>query len=729
MYRLTKPSSSSHHLITKSTHLLNFICPQSKLHTNYYKQPYSIIVTPLYTTTKQTNSLQSCRQYTFAKDVQTPGNDPIKATDIAPKQPESIDDGSKSVEPKQPLTLKEKLELASLKEKIVKNVKGIQCPGCGAAFQSESIEKPGYLKPEKLKEINEAKFAKPDLVLTELEPAIESLTKNDDSPVHLSPTKTNNNTGNKKTTLSEDEIHEIAKSIEDPDIRDLFLTSSEIDESLTADNDGNLIQPNNAENPFLPTRPQPPKPTVCKRCHDLKHHNKIANSESVDAWKENIISDPNALRFLKYEPNALIVVVCDIFDIPGSLIPNLGQFIGEAKPKSSSDDSSITYKKGKNDHRKRNIILVANKMDLLPKETHFERIANNWLRPIIKETLGSTLPLRSINFVSATKNLGIRELAETIQELRRPDEDVYLVGRANVGKSELVNSLLRISLRDPTKVKHDVMTANIPGTTSGVCKIPLEIFSKSLVPVGWKPASASSICVSKPHDNGHRFVYDTPGIFSSKSILNFLAFDELKDVVPNKRVVPLTYKIRPGQSICFGGLGRLDFVIPPELVPTITPSSDGGSSIETTEEATAEHKKKIKSLWISVTAFSRLPVHISKTTKVDDMFNNQIAKGLPAPALTPPYDLGKDRLLRYPPMRIGLEVDYVGQHKSMATTDIVFSGVGWFSLAGILPSQYTIKVRALSPFGTGIYQRKPMLPFEFKGKITKYTSNSRKTMI
>ncbi|KAJ1855788.1 nitric oxide associated protein 1 [Coemansia sp. RSA 1822] len=116
----------------------------------------------------------------------------------------------------------------------------------------------------------------------------------------------------------------------------------------------------------------------------------------------------------------MIVVVCDLFDIPGSLILHLDDIIGARHP----------------------VVLVVNKADLLPKDYH-EQCLIMWFKRFAKSL---ELNIQAIHLVSALKNLGVRELAADLTTRRRPGQNIYMVGRANVGKSELINALLRISI-------------------------------------------------------------------------------------------------------------------------------------------------------------------------------------------------------------------------------------------------------------------------------------------
>ncbi|KAJ2792997.1 hypothetical protein H4S07_007181, partial [Coemansia furcata] len=305
--------------------------------------------------------------------------------------------------------------------------------------------------------------------------------------------------GSSKKVLSEDEYKLAVSNIEDPELRAIFSG-----ESLSGAADPNIVSGSESD-PAISTESanaasfdalvaarlrrraeQGRDRIVCQRCHTLKHYSRVDRP-----WKEDTVSDPRSLTFLRYRTNLVAVVVCDLFDIPGSLIPHLGEFIGERHP----------------------VILVANKADLLPKDYHEERL-KMWFKRFTKDL---DLNIQSIHFVSALKNLGTRELAADITERRRAGQDIYMVGRANVGKSELINALLRISIGGS---KHRVLASHIPGTTMGLAAVPLRHFVKALVPAEGP----------RPQDR-QASLYDTPGVFSSKSITSHLTSEELKSAI------------------------------------------------------------------------------------------------------------------------------------------------------------------------------------------------------
>jgi ribosome biogenesis GTPase A len=105
----------------------------------------------------------------------------------------------------------------------------------------------------------------------------------------------------------------------------------------------------------------------------------------------------------------------------------------------------------------------------------------------------------------------------------------------NVGKSTLMNRLLeRLAADDVDKPekKREVTTSPYPGTTLDTISVPLG-------------------------DGG--FLIDTPGLIHGKRLIHFLVPEDLRRVVPRRRIRPKIYQLEPAQTLFFGGLARLDF--------------------------------------------------------------------------------------------------------------------------------------------------------------------------
>ncbi|KAJ1732539.1 nitric oxide associated protein 1 [Coemansia biformis] len=533
----------------------------------------------------------------------------------------------------------------------IAKAKAPQCPACGAVFQTDQRTAPGYLNEQKWKQVNQANLVSGLLPIADTHA---------DSPADI-PALAGG--GMRKGSaadgklLSDEAYLSIVRDIEDPTLR--AVAAGERVYGAADPDDAEPLRPEQGAGGALGAQAesfdalvaartrrraeQGRDRVVCQRCHSLKNYNRLERP-----WKEDVVSDPRVLRFLRYKPGILVVVVCDIFDIPGSLIPRLGEFVGERHP----------------------VILVANKADLLPRDYHKERVLM-WFKRFAK-SLG--VNIRSIHLVSALKNLGTRDLAADITGRRKTGQDVYMVGRANVGKSELINALLRISIGGSA---HRVLASHVPGTTMGLYGIPLRRFVKALVPVG----------DAAPQDR-QASLYDTPGIFGSKSIVGYLTNDELDMVVCRKRVAPFTFILGIGHSVMLGGLGRMDLVEGPERV--------------------------------YVTVFSAVRPHFTRIERADELVRRLQAGE--KTILRPPAGDG-ERLRWFPQQKLALEHEFAGLHRRHAALDVVFAGVGWVAVTGEFPRA---KIRAYSPFGAGVCVRPPMLPFEYK-RVSAHMSSMRKT--
>ncbi|KAJ1883470.1 nitric oxide associated protein 1 [Coemansia sp. RSA 1722] len=544
-------------------------------------------------------------------------------------------------------------------------IKAPQCPTCGAAFQTDHPGGPGYLNDKKWKQLNQAN-------LVQGLPTIEGSPEGSESADIPALTSSESNKGRSddgddgSKVLSKEQYEKIIRNLDDPELRAIFsgetvpgfvdpnnmvtlaAGSNPGGASSLEDSDNGQEKRAEPHSAIVASRlrrraEQGRDRIVCQRCYKLTHHNMVEGP-----WKKDIVSDPRSLKFLRYKANLVVVVVCDIFDLPGSMIPHLGEFIGERHP----------------------VILVANKVDLLPKDYHKERLTM-WFRRFARDL---DLNIQAIHLVSSLKNLGTRELAADISERRRAGQDIYMVGRANVGKSELINALLRISIGG---YQHKVLASHVPGTTMGLSGIPLRHFVKALVPVEG----------ARPQDRQAN-LYDTPGVFSNKSLVSLLTNEELKVALCSKRITPFTYILNLGQSVMLGGLGRIDLVKGPDFV--------------------------------YVTVFANIRPHFTRTQRAVELTERMQAGE--STVLRPPIG-DADRLKDFPKSQLAVEHTFEGTHKRNATLDVAFAGIGWVAVTGQFP-QATIQV--FTPNGMGVSIRPPMMPFEYK-KITPHTSSMRKT--
>ncbi|MEN2765917.1 ribosome biogenesis GTPase YqeH [Ornithinibacillus xuwenensis] len=233
---------------------------------------------------------------------------------------------------------------------------------------------------------------------------------------------------------------------------------------------------------------------LCKRCFRLKHYNEI---QDVSIHDDDFLKMVSSIR----DKNGLVVHIIDIFDVNGTMIKSLPRIVGNNP-----------------------ILLVGNKMDLLPKSTNRRKLIQ-WLRSSAKE-LG--LKVKDVFLISSVKGYGIEELTEQI-EYYRENRDVYIVGTTNVGKSTFINRLIKQSVGES-----DVITTSyFPGTTLGFIEIPLDDQSALI---------------------------DTPGIVNHEQIAHYISDHALKIITPNKEIKPRVYQLNAEQTLFIGGLARLDFI-------------------------------------------------------------------------------------------------------------------------------------------------------------------------
>lgn len=291
---------------------------------------------------------------------------------------------------------------------------------------------------------------------------------------------------------------------------------------------GIRLQSDSADKPgYIPASAAAREPAVCQRCFRIKHYNDAA-SPAVD--------QDDFLRLLAGigGTDSLVVHIVDLFDFEGSIISGLQRFVGNNP-----------------------VLLVVNKIDLLPKSTNFNRL-RNWVQ---KQAKAQGLRTVDVVLCSAAKRTGFDRVIEAIQTYRT-GRDVYVVGATNVGKSTLINRLIR----DYSDLDQELTVSRYPGTTLDAIRIPL--------------------------DDG-KSIIDTPGIVYPSRLTEAVPRGVLQSLLPEKPLKPLVYQLQDGQSLFFGALARFDFVKGERQSFTVYISqalSVHRTKLERADELYAEHK-------------------------------------------------------------------------------------------------------------------------------------------
>ncbi|KAB8127287.1 ribosome biogenesis GTPase YqeH [Gracilibacillus oryzae] len=244
---------------------------------------------------------------------------------------------------------------------------------------------------------------------------------------------------------------------------------------------------------FLPKSAWDNEHVICQRCFRLKHYNEVQDVE---------YTDDDYLRMIHQisDTSSLVVKIVDIFDFNGSFITGLQRLTGNNP-----------------------IILVGNKVDLLPKSTNRNKLIH-WMK---KTASDYGLKVQDVFLISAAKGYGFEEVEQAIEEMRE-DKDVYVVGCTNVGKSTFINQLINRS----SGVNDAITTSYFPGTTLGFIQIPLDEQSS---------------------------LFDTPGVVNRSQMVHYVTDQDLKLITPKKEIKPKVYQLQDQQTLFFGGFARFDF--------------------------------------------------------------------------------------------------------------------------------------------------------------------------
>lgn len=228
--------------------------------------------------------------------------------------------------------------------------------------------------------------------------------------------------------------------------------------------------------------------TICQRCFRMKNYGEYQVSTKSNEEYISILKDIN-------ETKDLVLYIVDVLNLEKDLA-----FIRE-------------YIQNK-------IVLVVNKKDVLPRSVKDEKIID-----YIKE---KELDLEDIVVISTEKNYQIDLLLSKIKKYQTTKR-VYVVGHTNVGKSSLINKLMK----NYSENTNDLTISPLPSTTLNKIEIDL---SDTLALV------------------------DTPGLVDRENIVNYVDLAKLKKINPKKEIKPKTFQIRKGQCIVIDEFARIDYV-------------------------------------------------------------------------------------------------------------------------------------------------------------------------
>lgn len=504
------------------------------------------------------------------------------------------------------------------------------CPGCGVRMQCENPQALGYIPPAKFKVDEEA----PKNKLLTPEEEVNLLLKEDgalEQGPFLYPTRATQVTYKvianvyldirKEPDIDADRIEgeslrfgdtfEVSEIRQSPDLKSYLRLADGrgwvFDWAVVKGARMQLVAPvQDAMASIRESRQSYQR--VCQRCWSLWQYNECdeifrpafgtpAQDELTAESFEEMLT-----RTLEPALDACVLAVVDVFDFGSSF--KMLQYLSKQLH-------------GKKRVRVR---IVANKLDLLPKETNLARL-KGWVAREAQQAGLNRIRINDVYPVSCHKGQGIIAVTALFEQTDAPAE-FYVVGAANAGKSSLLN---RFSLRkrkgvgQVAAVKSDGFTVSVlPGTT--------------IQPLVMK------------YQQGNIKLIDTPGLLVPGSFSERLTLQDLQQVIPqNGGAGRVTLHMDAGRTLFLGGPARIDLV-------------EG------------------RPFQFTVFRSEKLKIHRTQTSRAMDV----VAK-LAGTVLTPPMSPQRFTDLQ-PWVQHRFELQGAGWEGACA--DVVFHGLGWVSITG-----------------------------------------------
>lgn len=489
-----------------------------------------------------------------------------------------------------------------------------------------------------------------------------------------------------------------------------------------------------------------PLPPICDRCHNL-----IYNSEGVPIVHPGINSIADTIASSPFQRNHVYHII-DAADFPLSVIPKLFSALSLVRQRSKNRRAKDPrWKSGDHDAT---VSFIITRSDLLaPQKSQVDRMMP-WFVDLLRESLGrygEGARMGNIHLVSAKRGWWTPLLKD---ELRKRGGANWMVGKVNVGKSNLLEVLLPKgmsghSAASITDLENSLQQGGISDAFSrSLSSIPLPppqpLSSTPILPIiSALPGTTASpirlpFMTDAPSISGRGELIDLPGL--ERSLLSNLVKPSFqKHLIMDTRPRPKQLVIRPRQSLLIGG-GLL------RITPVGFQESDQAfadapfDTPKLAEDALSE---------VAIMAYPFLPfsleTHITSTKKATQcqlkewefpgVENVLTAEGASAVGSAGLFELNTDVTKRraVKVLRSGVKADKL--FFKTFSTEILIEGVGWVELVASVRRGHRSdnvewpipKVEVFSPKGKFVAQRRPLEIWSMlEADLPKTTKDRRK---
>ncbi|KAJ5949428.1 hypothetical protein N7454_001012 [Penicillium verhagenii] len=453
------------------------------------------------------------------------------------------------------------------------------CPGCGAFTQTIEPEEPGYYggnrKQTRKLLASRKKTTEKETVETEVAEVSEETEVAEPAEAAEVVEATD--------VIEATEVTEVAESVATGDgpLVDSPLDQIDASDESTAprpiqENDvAQPIQaPESQENaPFSTQSLESPdrNTQVCDRCHDLLHHNKVVSSP-----KPSILSIREYINESPHKHNRVYHIL-DAADFPMSLVPRIHYALFAQEQRSRNRRSNT--EKYHHGQKMPTISFIITRSDLLAATKEQVDSKMEYVRSILRNALGKSgqdVRLGNVHMISAHRGWWTKQVKE---EIREHGGGIWVVGKANVGKSSFIEACFpKDSRREENMAEwmaqREKDIANQRQTTplnpdSLLPPAPREDLYPVLPIVSSLPGTTVSP-IRIPFGRGRGEMIDLPGMERSE-LEDHVRDEHKRDLIMTKRIKPDRCTLKPGQSLLLGGgLIRISAVNPEDTVMAAT---------------------------------------------------------------------------------------------------------------------------------------------------------------
>ena len=233
------------------------------------------------------------------------------------------------------------------------------------------------------------------------------------------------------------------------------------------------------------------KDILCERCFKLKNYNEV---------EKITINEDSFLELVKNNVtnNMLICYIVDIFDLTGTIIPNINEIFPH-----------------------NNILVIGNKYDLFMRSnrpTKLKKYLNEYLEAHDIKTIGTII-------TSGCEELSAKKVYETICKTitnNNLSKEVFFFGMSNSGKTTLLKSIGNLFNSSESK---QLLTSKAISTTIGLSKIDL----------------------------GDITIVDSPGLVNDRQFTYYLNKKSIDLIMPKSVIKPSIFQLNKDQSILILG--------------------------------------------------------------------------------------------------------------------------------------------------------------------------------